>query len=33
MEEGEVLDLIRAFFYGLLALIGGLVSYLVNTES
>lgn len=33
MEEGEIADLIRAFFYGLLALIGGLVSYLVNTES
>ena len=33
MEEGEIADLVRAFFYGLLALIGGLVSYLVNTES
>lgn len=32
MNDSEIMELIRASFYGLLALIGGLVSYLSTTE-
>lgn len=31
MNDSEILELVRASFYGLLALIGGLVSYLSTT--
>ena len=32
MEDGEIAQLMRAALYELLALIGGLISYLCNTE-
>ena len=32
MEDGEIAQLMRAALYGLLALIGGLISYLCNTK-
>lgn len=33
MNDSEIMELIRASFYGLLALIGGLVSYLSTEET